>query len=97
MKAQLPVRISEKAFEEISLIKKNKSIPEEYGLRLIADASGCSEVNFRIGFDKENEGDDVYELNEIKVYIKKKDFMYLLGVTLDFVETGETQGFTFSK
>ena len=97
MKVQLPVSISAKALEEITLIKNNKSIPEEYGLRLIADASGCSEVSFRIGFDKKADDDEEYAIDDLKVYIKKKDFMYLLGVSLDFVETGETQGFTFDK
>ena len=97
MKTQLPVKISNRALEEILLIKNNKGIPVEYGLRLIADASGCSEVNFRIGFDKCAEDDDEYEIAGFKVYIKKKDFMYLLGVSLDYLETGETQGFTFVK
>lgn len=97
MKLHLPIQITERALGEILTIKLTKGIPQEYGLRLIADASGCSDVGFRIGFDKEDENDELYELEGVRVLIKKKDFMYLVGVTLDFIETGEARGFTFVK
>lgn len=97
MKLHLPIEISDRALSEILLIKSSKGIPQEYGLRLIAEASGCSDVGFRIGFDKKEENDEVYDLEGVMVLIKKKDFMYLVGVILDFVETGEARGFTFLK
>lgn len=92
---KLPVNISERAKEEIILIKKNKNIPAEYGLRITLDALGCSGVNYRIGFDKKNDDDDEYKLDDIPVYIKRKDFMYLAGVSLDFVEDEFQKGFLF--
>lgn len=91
----LPVNISERAKEEIILIKKNKNIPDEYGLRITLDAAGCSGVNYRIGFDKKGEGDDEFELDGVPVFIKRKDFMYLVGVSLDFVEDESQKGFLF--
>lgn len=96
MKLELPLNITSRAFSEIEKIKNTKGIPQEYGLRIIADATGCSDVGFRIGFDKKKEDDEEYAKDGISIFIKKKEFMFLVGVTLDFIESGETQGFTFS-
>lgn len=92
---KLPVSISERAREEIILIKKNKNIPAEYGLRITLDAAGCSGVNYRIGFDNKTADDDEYELSGVPIFIKRKDFMYLVGVSLDFVEDESQKGFLF--
>lgn len=92
---ELPVDITERAKKEITHIKDNKNIPAEYGLRITLDASGCSGVNYRLGFDKLTEGDDTFLIGDLPVYVKRKDFMYLVGVTLDFVESDSEKGFVF--
>lgn len=93
---KLPLEISDRAKSEILLIKENKNIPAEYGLRITLDASGCAGVNYRIGFDKKSDEDDEFAMDGLPIFIKRKDFMYLAGVALDFIENESERGFVFS-
>ena len=99
----IPVTISEKAFSNIQVILETKNIPKEYGLRLIVQGgTGCSGVNFRLGFDKKKEEDESYFLEnpsdgdkKIEVIYQKKDMMFLIGLEIDFEERTDEQGFVF--
>lgn len=99
----IPVTISEKAFSNIQAILETKNIPKEYGLRLIVQGgTGCSGVNFRLGFDKKKEEDESYFLEnpsdrdkKIEVIYQKKDMMFLIGLEIDFEERTDEQGFVF--
>ncbi len=99
----IPVTITDKAFIHIQTILQTKSIPKEYGLRLIVQGgNGCSGVNFRLGFDKKKNEDESYFLensllnNEtIEVIYQKKDMLFLIGLEIDFEERNNEQGFVF--
>lgn len=90
----LPVDISEKAFIEIKDIFRTKNIPQDYGLRLGVKGSGCAGVGFLLGFDTQKDTDKSYQIDDIKVFIAKKDIMHLIGKKVDFVED-EARGFVF--
>ncbi|CAN5448635.1 hypothetical protein BH23BAC1_BH23BAC1_06760 [soil metagenome] len=91
-----PVSITEKAVNEIKKIMQNKSIPEEYGLRVgIKGGGGCSGVSYVLGFDKLKESDVAYEISKIPVFIEKKHTMYVIGMEIDFYEGADARGFTF--
>lgn len=93
-----PVTISEKAIVEIKKIMDNKSIPEDYGLRVgIKGGGGCAGVTFMLGFDKQKDTDISYTINDIPVYIEKKHTMYIIGVEIDYYEGADAKGFTFVK
>lgn len=89
-----PVQISEKARKEIKNIMANKNIPEGYGLRVGVKGGGCG-VSFILGFDKEKEQDQSYTIDDIPVYIQKKEMMFLLGKEVDFYEGADARGFVF--
>ncbi|WP_338768375.1 iron-sulfur cluster assembly accessory protein [Bernardetia sp. ABR2-2B] len=102
----IPVTISDKAFSHIQTILETKSIPKEYGLRLIVQGgNGCSGVNFRLGFDKKKEEDESYFLenpvatdstkDNLEVIYQKKDMLFLIGLEIDFEERNTEQGFVF--
>ncbi|WP_338792913.1 iron-sulfur cluster biosynthesis family protein [Bernardetia sp. Wsw4-3y2] len=103
----IPVTISDKAFSHIQTILSTKSIPKEYGLRLIVQGgNGCSGVNFRLGFDKKKEEDESYFLENplsslsndkerLEVIYQKKDMLFLIGLEIDFEERSSEQGFVF--
>lgn len=92
-----PVIIEDKAAEEILNIFKTKNIPENYKLRVIAEGTGCSGVNYRLGFDEKDAEDLEYIINEVPVILKKKDFMHIIGVKIGFIDSVETRGFVFKK
>ena len=97
-KNSFPVEISELAQKKIKRIIEEKKIDVKYSLRLGVKSMGCHHQEYLIGFDTVQNDDEVYNYQKFKVLIRKKDFMYLIGIKLDF-ETDESgnQGFTFSK
>ena len=92
-----PVKISDKAAEEIRHIMANKNIPPEYGLRIgMKGGGGCGAgMTHMLGFDFKKEGDLAYSEKGIQIYVEKKHLMYLIGLQVDFYEGSDARGFTF--
>lgn len=91
-----PVTISAKAAEEIRRIMETKNIPEGYRLRVgVRGGGGCGGASFVLGFDTKKESDLEYEFNHIPVLIDKRHTLYLIGKEVDYVASGDAQGFTF--
>jgi iron-sulfur cluster assembly protein len=96
MPAFVPITITEKAYREIHYIIHNKNIPEDYGLRVGISGGGCSGVSYILGFDKKKTTDDEYEIRGIRIFMAKKHTMFVMGLEIDFEESAEVRGFTFS-
>jgi len=91
-----PVSLTEKAIEEVKNIMSNKSIPEDYRLRIgVKGGGGCGGHGFMLGFDKPKNGDLTYDIEGITVHIEKRQTMYLVGLEVDFYEGSDARGFTF--
>lgn len=93
----IPVKVSDKALEEIKKTIAHKNIPAEYGLRIGVNGGGCAGVSYVLGFDKKGTTDAEFKLDNILVYIAKKDMMFLIGMEVDFYEGNDARGFTFIK
>ncbi|MFW5726280.1 MAG: HesB/IscA family protein [bacterium] len=93
----LPIKISDKALQEIKNTITTKNIPADYGLRVGIKGGGCAGVSYVLGFDKKASGDAEFELEGVQVYVAKKDTMFLIGMEVDFYEGNEARGFTFIK
>ena len=93
-----PVNITPPAIKEITNIITNKNIPDDYGLRIgVKGGRGCAGVNYILGFDKPKEDDMVYHVEEITVFVSKKEVMFLMGLEVDFYEGADARGFTFNN
>ncbi|KOY85983.1 hypothetical protein AD998_07345 [bacterium 336/3] len=92
----LPLNFTEEAIVEVRNIMQNKGIPAEYGLRIGIRGGGCG-ATFMLGFDKEKPTDEAYLFQNVPVYIDKKHLMYVIDIQVDFEETQEGRGFTFTK
>ncbi|MDH5381096.1 MAG: iron-sulfur cluster assembly accessory protein [Cyclobacteriaceae bacterium] len=93
-----PLTITEEALKMIREIMTEKNVGEEYKLRVgINSGSGCSGVNYLIGFDKKKDEDLSYQISGIEILLEKKHLMFLLGITLDYISDGEVGGFAFLK
>ena len=98
MVKELPVKISDHALNEITLIIKEKNIPEDYYLRIgIKGGAGCSGVSYVIGFDKMKPSDNLFDYKGISILIEKPHTMFLIGTEIDFEDSAEERGFIFSK
>jgi iron-sulfur cluster assembly accessory protein len=67
-------------------------------LRVAVQPGGCSGLRYQLYFDDRNqEGDIAREFGAVKVVVDKMSDPYLLGATIDFVDTIEKQGFTIDN
>ncbi len=92
-----PIRLTPGALEQLAVIRREENIPEEYGLRVGVKGGGCSGFSYILGFDLPQEGDDVFEVDGIKVLMNRAHAIYLLGMEIDFVNGLDNRGFKFNN
>jgi iron-sulfur cluster assembly protein len=91
-----PFSITDAAVAEVQYILKEKNIPSGYGLRVgIKGGGGCGGATFVLGFDLSKEGDDVFEISGIPVFMEKKHAIFIAGKTIDFENGAKAKGFVF--
>ncbi len=89
------LNITDKAQGKVKEILDSQQ--EEYaGLRVQIVGGGCSGFQYQMGFEKQaNGGDEVLELNGLKVFVDKGSMIYLDGTEIDFIESLTGSGFKF--
>ncbi|WP_067969123.1 iron-sulfur cluster insertion protein ErpA [Nocardiopsis trehalosi] len=82
---------------------KVKGLLEQEGrddlrLRVAVQPGGCSGLRYQLFFDeRELDGDVVADFNGVEVVTDRMSAPYLMGATIDFVDTIEKQGFTIDN
>jgi iron-sulfur cluster assembly accessory protein len=82
---------------------KVKSLLESEGrddlaLRVAVQPGGCSGLRYQLFFDERNlDGDVVKGFGGVNVVTDRMSAPYLMGATIDFVDTIEKQGFTIDN
>jgi iron-sulfur cluster assembly accessory protein len=82
---------------------KVKSLLEQEGrtdlaLRVAVQPGGCSGLRYQLFFDDRSlDGDVVTDFNGVNVVVDRMSNPYLLGASVDFVDTIEKQGFTIDN
>ena len=71
---------------------------DDLRLRIAVQPGGCSGLRYQLYFDeREIEGDIVKTYSGVQVVTDKMSDPYLMGATIDFVDTIEKQGFTIDN
>ena len=71
---------------------------EDLSLRVAVQPGGCSGLRYQLFFDDRSlDGDIVKEFGTVKVVTDRMSAPYLLGATIDFVDTIQQQGFTIDN
>ena len=93
------IKVSETAKKKvIELMKEDGFNPTTNYVRVGVKSGGCSGLSYDLKFDKENqEGDKVFEDNEVKIVVDKKSFLYLIGTTLEYSGGLNGTGFVFNN
>lgn len=93
------ILISTRALQMINEIRKQNKISENYFLRIGVQGGGCSGFNYVLGFDSEFDAstDRKYLIGDTQIVINRSSLFYLMGVTLDYIDTPQGRGFIFSN
>ncbi|MBB6172564.1 iron-sulfur cluster assembly accessory protein [Nocardiopsis mwathae] len=71
---------------------------DDLRLRVAVQPGGCSGLRYQLFFDeRELDGDVVAEFGSVEVVTDRMSAPYLMGATIDFVDTIEKQGFTIDN
>jgi iron-sulfur cluster assembly accessory protein len=89
--------LTEAAQNKVDYFLKEKGRDDLY-LRIGVQPGGCSGLRYKLAFDnREIEGDVIKMFGDVKVVTDKMSAPYLDGVTIDFADTLEKQGFTIDN
>ena len=88
------VTLTPLAASEVKRILEKQSNPA-MGLRLGVKGGGCSGLSYSMGFDVQKEGDNVFEVEGLKVFVDPKSYLYLKDTVVDFHDGLEGRGFKF--
>ncbi len=88
------IEVTSTAEERIRDLLTRDGKLETHGLRLKVVGGGCSGLRYELSFDDEvSEVDTTLESGDVKLIVDEKSALYLVGTTLDFVDSLQESGF----
>ncbi len=88
--------VSDKAKEQILLVRQKEKFDENHFVRISVVGGGCSGLSYKMDFDNQSkEGDQVFEDKGVKLVTDLKSFLYVFNTTLDFSDGLNGKGFHF--
>jgi iron-sulfur cluster assembly accessory protein len=71
---------------------------DDLQLRVAVQPGGCSGLRYQLFFEERQlEGDSVRDFGGVQVVVDRMSGPYLIGATIDFIDTIEKQGFTIDN
>lgn len=72
--------------------------PSAAFVRVGVKSGGCSGLSYDLSFDaKQQDSDQLFEDNEVKIVVDKKSLLYLVGTTLEYSGGLNGKGFVFNN
>ncbi len=88
------IEVTEVAAERIRELLDKDDKAETHGLRMKVVGGGCSGLRYELAFDDAiTDRDNEITRHGVKVIVDEKSALYLVGTTLDFVDTLNESGF----
>ena len=95
--ANTGINLTDVASEKVASLLAQEG-RDDLRLRVAVQPGGCSGLRYQLYFDDRSlDGDTVAEYGAVKVVTDKMSTPYLMGATIDFVDTIEKQGFTIDN
>ena len=77
---------------------ERKEYGDEGGLRLGVKGGGCSGFSYVLNLDPHPaRGDEIFEVEGLRVFVDPKSYLYLEGMELDFNDDLSNRGFVFKN
>ena len=92
-----PVSFTENAVTEIKRLMLEEGFDTTNVLRVGVKGGGCSGMTYVLGFDKQTDKDETFELNGIPCIMDKTHGIYLMGMEVDWQGGLNSRGFTFNN
>ena len=92
-----PVTLTDGAIEEIRRLMNEPGFDNAQLLRVGVKGGGCSGMSYILGFDKQEEADDSFDIEGIPCIMNKSHGIYLMGMQIDWQGGLNSRGFTFSN
>ena len=80
----VPVKLTLGAVEEIKRLMNEPDFDHSQRLRIGVKGGGCSGMTYVLGFDKQEEGDETFEIDGINCIMNKSHQIYLYGMEVDW-------------
>lgn len=88
------VNVTEAASEQIKRLLDTEGKTQTHALRMKVVGGGCSGLQYQLAFDEEQkEGDTQVTSGGVRVVVDEKSALYLMGTTLDYVDSLMESGF----
>ena len=88
------IEVTPAAAEQIKRLLSEDGKLETHGLRMKVIGGGCSGLQYQLSFDDMvRDIDAEIEEGGVRVIVDEKSALYLVGSTLDFVDTLQESGF----
>ncbi len=92
----MAISLTENAAKQIK--KQISARGKGLGLKLGVKEAGCTGFAYVLDYaDRLDEGDIVYEQNDVKVIINEKDLKFLDGIEVDYRREGINEAFKFNN
>ncbi|HTY62588.1 MAG TPA: iron-sulfur cluster assembly accessory protein [Acidobacteriota bacterium] len=84
------------AIDKVKAILEERK--EEAGLRVAVIGGGCSGFQYQMTLEKNSsDGDEIIEMNGLKVFVDSRSLLYLNGTEIDYVDGENGSGFKFEN
>lgn len=93
--------ISSRAQQRIRQIRSEQGLNDEAFLRVGVISGGCSGLTYTLDFDasfdpaKAAEDQKIFEIDDTRMVVDMRSFLYLAGTELDYTDGLQGQGFHF--
>ncbi|OJU75199.1 MAG: [Fe-S]-binding protein [Bacteroidetes bacterium 47-18] len=91
------VSFTDTALEEVKKLMQQPDFETGHVLRVGVKGGGCSGLSYIIGFDRQEEDDLFFNIQEVPVVIKKAHLMYLQDMQIDYGKGLDARGFIFNN
>lgn len=91
------ISLTQKSKEKMQSLLAAQAGKYEY-IRLGTRTKGCAGISYKVEFaDVVEMGDEVIEIDGLKLVIDNKSLIYLIGLEVDYKETELENGFVFEN
>jgi len=88
------INVTDSASEELKRVLEKQG-NQGKGLRISVKGGGCSGLSYNMDFDSKQEKDHEFEVGGVKVFCDPKSYLYVNGLTLDYLDALMNGGFKF--